>query len=94
MTSDQRKFEHLAGLCDCLAQNASTPEQRESLLDLADKWRAIATSPKIYEVPPRAAHRSAVNEWLSSAVRPVLKSNPARFNAHLFSRTLTMVPRN
>ena len=44
MTSDQRKFEHLAGLCDSLAQNASTPEQRESLLDLAHKWRAMATS--------------------------------------------------
>ena len=39
MTSDQSKFEHLAGLCDSLAQNASTPEQRESLLDLARKWR-------------------------------------------------------
>jgi hypothetical protein len=70
MTSDQRKFEHLAGLCDCLAQNASTAEQRESLLDLAHKWRTMATNPKIYEVPPRDAHRSAVNEWLSSAVRP------------------------
>ena len=30
MTSDQRKFEHLAGLCDSLAQSASTPEQRET----------------------------------------------------------------
>jgi hypothetical protein len=27
-----KKFEHLATLCDCLAKNASTPEQRENLL--------------------------------------------------------------
>ena len=64
MTSDQRKFEHLAGLCDSLAQNASTPEQRESLLDLAHKWRAMATSQKLYEVAPLDAHRSAVTAWL------------------------------
>ena len=70
MTSDQRKFESLAALCDSLAQNASAPEEREQLLDLANQWRAMATNPKIYEVPPRDAHRSAVNEWLSSAVRP------------------------
>jgi hypothetical protein len=60
MTSDQRKFESLAALCDSLAQSASVPEEREHLLDLAQKWRAMATSPKIYEVPPRDAHRSAV----------------------------------
>ena len=30
MTSDQSKFEHLAGLCDFLAQNALTHEQRET----------------------------------------------------------------
>jgi hypothetical protein len=65
MTSDQRKFEHLAGLCDSLAQNALTSEQRETLLDLAHKWRAMATSQKTYEVPPREAHRSAVTAWLN-----------------------------
>jgi|RhiMethySRZTD1v2_1073278.scaffolds.fasta_scaffold3320219_1 hypothetical protein len=70
MTGYQRKYEHLAGVCDALAQSASTPEQRESFLDLANKWRALATGAKIYEVPPREAHRSAVNEWLSSVVRP------------------------
>ena len=59
MTSYQRKYERLAGVCDSLAQNASTPEQRESLLDLAHKWRALATNPKICEVPPRHAHHSA-----------------------------------
>ena len=64
MSSDQRKFEHLAGLCDFLAQNASTPEQRESFLDLAHKWRAMATSQKLYEVAPLDAHRSAVTAWL------------------------------
>ena len=64
MSSDQRKFEHLAGLCDSLAQNASTPEQRESFLDLAHKWRAMATSQKLYEVAPLDAHRSAVTAWL------------------------------
>ena len=63
MTSDQRKFEHLAGLCNSLAQNALTPEQRETLLDLAHKWRAMATSPKICEVAPLDAHRSAVTAW-------------------------------
>ena len=51
MTSDQRKFESLAALCDSLAQNASAPEEREHLLDLANQWRAMATNPKIYEVP-------------------------------------------
>ena len=63
MTSDQGKFEHLAGLCDCLAQSASTPEQRETFVDLAHKWRAIATSQKLYEVPI-APHRSAIKAWL------------------------------
>ncbi|MGA8436456.1 MAG: hypothetical protein WB713_17070, partial [Methyloceanibacter sp.] len=64
MTSDQSKFEHLAGLCDSLAQNASTPEQRESLLDLAHKWRAMATSQNLYEVAPRDSYRYAVTAWL------------------------------
>ena len=68
MTSHQRKYEHLAGVCDALAQGASTPEQREHLLDLAHKWRALATDPKIYEVPPRDAHRSAVSAWLNEHV--------------------------
>jgi hypothetical protein len=70
MTSDQRKFERLAALCDTLAQSASAPEEREHLLDLAHQWRALATNPKIYEVPPRHPHRSAVTAWLRSAVRP------------------------
>jgi hypothetical protein len=70
MTAYQRKCEHLAGVCDALAQGALTPEQREHLLDLAHQWRALATDPKIYKVPPRDAHRSAVKEWLSSAIRP------------------------
>jgi len=69
MTSDQRKFESLAALCDSLAQSASAPEEREHLLDLANQWRAMATRPKIYQVPPRDAHRSAVTAWLRSAVR-------------------------
>ena len=68
MTSDQR--EQLAALCDSLAQNASAPEEREHLLDLAHQWRAMATRPKIYEVHLRDKHRSAVNEWLSSTTRP------------------------
>ena len=54
MTSYQRKYEHLAGVCDALAQSASTPEQRESFLDLANKWRVLANSQKLIEVPPRA----------------------------------------
>ena len=70
MTGYQRKYEHLAGVCDALAQGALTPEQREHLLHLAHQWRALATNPKIYEVPLRDAHRSAVQEWLSSAIRP------------------------
>jgi hypothetical protein len=70
MTSDQRKFESLAALCDSLAQNASAPEEHDHLLDLAHQWRAMATSQKIYKVPPRDAHRSAVTAWLSSAIRP------------------------
>ena len=61
MTAYQRKCEHLGAL---------TPEQREHLLHLAHQWRALATDPKIYEVPLRDAHRSAVQEWLSSAIRP------------------------
>ena len=71
MSGYQRKYEHLAGVCDALAEGASTPEQRESFLDLASKWRAMATSQTIYEVFLREkAHRSAVKEWLSSAIRP------------------------
>ena len=70
MTSDQRKFESLAAFCDSLAQSASAPEEREHLLDLAHQWRAMTTSPKIYAVPPREAHRSAVTAWLRSAVGP------------------------
>jgi hypothetical protein len=70
MTGYQRKCEHLAGVCHALAQSALTPEQREHLIDLAHQWRSLATDPKICEVPPRDAHRSAVKEWLSSAIRP------------------------
>jgi hypothetical protein len=69
MTSYQRKYEHLAGVCDALAQSASTPEQRESFLDLANKWRAFANSQKLFEVPPREAHRSAINAWLNGLRR-------------------------
>jgi hypothetical protein len=69
MTIDQRKFEQLAALCDSLAQSASAPEERKHLLDLAHQWRAMATSPKIYEVPPRNAHRSAVTAWLKGLHR-------------------------
>ena len=69
MTSYQRKYEHLAGVCDALAQSASTPEQRESFLDLANKWRAMATSQKLYEVAPRDAHRYAVTAWLKGLQR-------------------------
>ena len=77
MSSDQRKFEHLAGLCDSLAQNASTPEQRESFLDLAHKWRAMATSQKLYEVAPLDAHRSAVTAWLKGLnLRPRAPARP------------------
>ena len=64
MTTYQRKYEHLAGVCDALAQSASTPEQRESFLDLANKWRAMATSQKLYVVALLDAHRSAVTAWL------------------------------
>ena len=46
MTSYQRKYEHLASVCDSLAQNASAPEEREHLLDLAHQWRAMATNRK------------------------------------------------
>ena len=70
MTSDQRKFESLAALCDSLAQNASAPEERENLLDLAHQWRAMVTGQNVNVVPLQDEHRSAVNEWLSSAVRP------------------------
>ena len=68
MTSDQKKFEHLAG-CELLAQNSSTPEQRESLLDLAHKWRAMATSQNLYEVAPR--------EFLSLRGHRVAKGAPS-----------------
>ena len=69
MTSYQRKYEHLASVCDSLAQNASAPEEREHLLDLAHQWRTMATNPKIYEVPPRDAHRAAVTAWLKGLHR-------------------------
>jgi uncharacterized membrane-anchored protein YhcB (DUF1043 family) len=69
MTSYQRKYEHLASVCDSLAQNASAPEERDHLLDLAHQWRAMATNPKIYEVPPRDAHRAAVTAWLKGLHR-------------------------
>ena len=44
MTSYQRKYEHLASVCDSLAQSASAPEEREHLLDLptsGGRWRPI-----------------------------------------------------
>ena len=69
MTSYQRKYEHLASDCDSLAQSASAPEEREHLLDLAHQWRAMATNPKIFEVPPRDAHRAAVIAWLKGLHR-------------------------
>jgi uncharacterized membrane-anchored protein YhcB (DUF1043 family) len=69
MTSYQRKYEHLASVCDSLAQSASAPEEREHLLDLAHQWRAMATNPKICEVPPRDAHRAAVTAWLKGLHR-------------------------
>ena len=69
MTSYQRKYEHLASVCDSLAQNASVPEERDHLLDLAHQWRAMATNPKIYEVPRRDAHRVAVTARLKGLHR-------------------------
>jgi hypothetical protein len=70
MTGYQRKCEHLAGVCDALAQSALTSEQREHLLDLADQWRGVGDRSKIYEkVPPRDAHRSAVTTWLKGLHR-------------------------
>ena len=69
MTGYQRKCEHLAGVCDALAQSASTPEQRESFLDLVNKWRALANSQNLFEVPPREAHRSTVTAWLNGLRR-------------------------
>ena len=73
MTSDQRKFESLAALCDSLAQNASTPEEREHLLDLANQWRAMATRPKIYQVPPRDAHAPRSPRGCAPPLGPILK---------------------
>ena len=35
MSGNQRKYEYLASVCDALAQSASTPEQRETFVDLA-----------------------------------------------------------
>ena len=63
MSGNQRKYEYLASVCDALAQSASTPEQRETFVDLAHKWRAIATNQKPYEVPI-ATYRSAIKAWL------------------------------
>ena len=70
MTSDQRKFEHLAGSCDSLAQSASTPEQREAIVDLAHKWQAIATSQKLMRfLSPLIVPRSK-RGCTDSVVRP------------------------
>ena len=63
MTSDQGKFDILRAFATPSARSASTPEQRETFVDLAHKWRAIATSQKPYEVPI-ATHRSAIKAWL------------------------------
>jgi hypothetical protein len=65
MSGDRKKYEHLAGLCDYLAQSASTPEQRKTFEELAGKWRVMATNQKLYEVPPSTARRSVVRGWLS-----------------------------
>lgn len=65
MTRDKQKFEHLASLCDCLAISSSSPEQRETFVDLAQKWRAMAITQELYEVPEVAAHHSAVKAWLA-----------------------------
>ena len=54
MTSYQRKMRTSCGRLRCPAQSASSPEQRESFLDLANKWRVLANSQKLIEVPPRA----------------------------------------
>jgi hypothetical protein len=69
MTSEKQKFEHLASLCDCLATSAPTQEQRETFVFLAQKWRAMAITQELYEVPPVPAHRSAVKAWLTEVRR-------------------------
>ena len=59
-----KKFEHLATLCDCLAKNASTPEQRENLIGLAERWRRRASGQGGSEPDLDTAHRAAVRSWL------------------------------
>jgi hypothetical protein len=65
MSGDRKKYEHLAGVCDYLAQTAPTPEQRKTFEELAGKWRVMATNQNLYEVAPSTAHRSTVRGWLS-----------------------------
>jgi hypothetical protein len=40
------KCEQLARLCDSLAVGASTPEQRDGLIELAERWRANVDRPR------------------------------------------------
>ena len=58
-----QKFERLARLCDFLAQNASTPEQRERLIGIAERWRAMSIG-QGREPTPGAVHPAAVRSWL------------------------------
>ena len=57
------KFENLARLCDTLAKNASTPRQRENLMTIAERWRAMSTSQES-EPSVGAVHRAAIRSWL------------------------------
>jgi hypothetical protein len=63
MTSDQRKFERLAALCDTLAQSASAPEERE-LFSIwptsGGRWRPVQKFTRfLRETPTLRGHRVA-----------------------------------
>jgi hypothetical protein len=58
------KCEQLARLCDSLAVGAATPGQRDALIELAGRWRAMSTDQGGSQPALGAAHRAAVRAWL------------------------------
>ena len=71
MTSDQRKFEQSCGPLRLLSRKMLRPPRNASISSIwptsGGRWRPVQKFTKFLR---ETAHRSAVNEWLSSAVRP------------------------
>ena len=64
MNIDQRKFEHLAGLCELPRAKCFDPRATRDVCRSGLQVAGDCDSQKPYEVPLADSYRSAINAWL------------------------------